>query len=108
LSFIFISQNLFQTLLHLVSDIVSTTNVSHQLGEDMVVRDNTGELREVPGEPLSQSHTEGVDVFVHLLDQGDRLDDWLVLTIHISCAFLTGVLMSQTQLGTLDVIFLGL
>ena len=48
------------------------------LSEQEVVLDEFLELGEVPRVPLPHAHREGVDVLVHLIQQGDGLDDHVV------------------------------
>ncbi len=59
----------------------------------------------MPSEPLLKSHAEGVYVFVHLVDKGDSLDDRLVLSVDVLCASSTGIAVTKTELGSLDVAF---
>ena len=45
----------------------------------VVVADDADELREVPAVPLLDAHREGVDVLVQRVQEGDALDDHVVL-----------------------------
>ena len=71
-------------LIDIPGDIVafSITEVDETRINGIVVND-LSQLREVPCEPLLEAHSESVDVFVHLLDEGDCLGDGLVLTVNI-------------------------
>ena len=53
----------------------------------------------MPAEPLFYAHGEQVEVLLHLLDQRDRLDDRLVLTVHVELHVVTRERVGQTQLG---------
>jgi hypothetical protein len=87
LSFLFVESNRSNFVLEVISDIVAfgVTKVN-KTGIYSVVVNDFGQLREVPCEPLLEAHREGVDVFVHLLNQGDSLGDGLVLTINVLSA----------------------
>ena len=66
---------------------------------------NFGHFREVPSEPLLEPHAKGVDVFVHLVDERNRLNNWLVLAVDVLSASVARVRVSKTELGALDVRF---
>lgn len=70
----------------------------------MVISHDSSKFREVPREPLLKSHAEGINVLVHLLNEGNGLHDWLVLPVNISSALLSGVGMSQTKLSLFGII----
>ena len=46
--------------------------------EHVVVLDQLTQLRKVPAVPLTDSHSERVEVFVELVQQADALDDHVV------------------------------
>lgn len=69
-----------------------------QLCENNVIIDDFCELREMPREPLLQSHTKSVNVLVELLDQSNRLDDRLVLPVHVRGALGPREAVAQTEL----------
>lgn len=90
----------FELLLDIFGQIVASgvTKVDNA-GVNGVVIDNLGELREMPGEPLLQTHRERVDVLVHLLNQGDSLGDRLVLSVDILGALGAREGVTETKLG---------
>lgn len=91
--------------MHLINTVLTVgTEQVDQLGVDLVIIDELGELWEVPGEPLLQPHAESVDIFVKLLDQGNSLDDWLILTVNIGSALVSGVAVTKTELCSLDIV----
>ena len=53
-------------------------DVCSTAGEHVVVLDELTQLRKVPAVPLTNSHCEGVEVFVELVQQADALDDHVV------------------------------
>lgn len=50
-------------------------------------------------EVLPDTHGEGVDVFVQLIQQSDGLDDHVVSPIDIELHFRSRVAVAKTQLG---------
>ena len=92
----------------LIRHSVSVFDEVNDLGVDVVVSDDSGKLREVPGEPFLQPHAESVDVFVELLDEGDGLDDGFVVPVNILGASVSRVGVSETELSSLDLIILQL
>ena len=72
---------------------------------DCVVVDNLCHFREVPCEPLLEPHTERIDVFVQLLNKGNSLDDWLILSVDILSTSCAGITMAETELSSFDVVF---
>jgi len=52
----------------------------------------------MPAEPLFYAHGEQVEVLLHLLDQRNRLDDRLVLTVHVELHVVPRKRVGQTQL----------
>lgn len=74
-----------------------------QLGVDGVIIHDFGHFGEVPCEPLLQPHAESVDVLVHLVDEGDGLNNWLVLAVHVLSAPVARVRVTKTELGSLDI-----
>jgi len=79
-----------------------------QTGIDTVIVDDFGHLGEMPREPFLQPHRKGVDILVHLLDEGDRLRNWLIVSVHVFGADKARVRVSQTQLGLLNIILINL
>ena len=59
----------------------------------------------MPWVPLSDSHSESVDVLVQKVKQVDRLDDRFILSVHIIGNLGTGesVAQTQTRLNQIDV-----
>jgi hypothetical protein len=100
LSLFLIKNELSELLLHIFCNILTLLNEVDDLAENRVVGDDFTELGEMPREPLLQAHDESVNVLIHGFNEGNGLDDGLVLTVHISGALLTGVLMGKTELGT--------
>ena len=72
----------------------------NELGEDLVVIDDFGQLGEVPREPFFEPHAEGVNVLVQLLDQSNCLNNGFVLPVHVGGALLAGEGVTQTELGS--------
>jgi hypothetical protein len=62
----------------------------------------------VPGEPLLEPHAESVDVLVHCLNQSNCLDNRFVLLVHIVSTLLSRVGVSQSQLGSPQILIGGL
>ena len=62
----------------------------------------------MPREPLLQSHTKSVDIFIQLLDKSNGLNNWLVLPVDIGGALVSGETMSKTELGSSHICFLNL
>ena len=97
--------NLGKELLFIVEEILSGLNELDDLDVNRVVGNNAGELGEVPSEPLLDSHAETVDVLVELVDQGNGLDNGLVLSVDVEHALATGVAVTETKLGSDEVFF---
>mmetsp|Transcript_71989 Transcript_71989/g.158972 ORF Transcript_71989/g.158972 Transcript_71989/m.158972 type:complete len:327 (+) Transcript_71989:757-1737(+) len=62
---------------------ISDTNNLGNLGIGDVVCDDPRELWKVPGVPLTNTHGEGVDVLVQVVQQGNGVHNGFVLTIGI-------------------------
>ena len=77
-------------------NIVSTDYEVDYSCVNVIVVDYLHKFGEVPREPLLQSHAEGVYILIHLLNEGDCLNDGLVLSVHISSALLSGEGVSKT------------
>ena len=95
-------------LLVLLNELVSGLGPLDELSVDQVVVANLGQLREVPGEPLLQSHAERVYIFVQLLDQRNRLRNGLVVPVDVLGHLVSRERMSQTKLGLLHISFVDL
>jgi hypothetical protein len=93
---------------HFVSDIVSFFKQVDQLGEDIVIIDDSSKLWEMPREPLLQTHTKSVDVFIQLLNESDGLNNWFVLPVDIGGALVPGETMTETQLSSPHIVVLHL
>jgi hypothetical protein len=100
LCFFIIKNNILDLLFHFVSNIVTLLNRVDQLCEYNVVIDDFSKLREMPREPLLQSHNKSIDVFIQLLDKGNGLHNWFILPVHILSASLSGVTVCKTELGS--------
>jgi len=86
--------------------VTASVESVHQLGVDGIIIDDLGHFGEVPSEPLLQAHAEGVDVLVHLVDECDSLNNWLVLAVDILSAAVARVGVTKTELGSLDIRFI--
>ena len=62
----------------------------------------------MPWVPLLQSHTKSVDIFIHLLNKGNGLNNWFILPVHISGTLVSGEAMTKTELGSSHIIILNL
>lgn len=71
-----------------------------------VVRDDLGEFWEMPSVPFLDSHGELVQVLFDLIEEGDSLDDVLVLSGDVSSDFTSGERVTQTK-GDLDQVLFG-
>ena len=65
----------------------------------VVVVTDSDHFWEVVAVPFSDSHGEGVNVFVELIDQCDGLDDHVVLSVNVEPKFGSRVTMRETSLG---------
>lgn len=65
----------------------------------VVVWDEFDEFGEVIAVPLSYAHSEQVDVFVELVEEGDGLYDHVVYTVDVELQFSAGVGVAKTELG---------
>ena len=74
-----------------------------ELGVTLVVGDNLDELGEVPGVPFADAHGEGVDGLVELVENGNGLDDVVVVTLNGELYLGTGVGVTKTELGGVHV-----
>lgn len=93
---------------HFVSDIISLLKQVDKFGKDIVVIDDSCKLGEMPREPLLQSHTKCVDIFIQLLNEGNGLNNWFVLPVYVGGALVSGEAVTKTELGSLDIIVLNL
>lgn len=93
-------------ILELICDSFSIcTEQVDKFSVNSVVIYDFGHFGEVPCEPFLKSHAESVNIFVHLVDEGNSLDNGLVLAINILSTACTGVAMTKTELSSLDVAF---
>ena len=58
----------------------------------------------MPAVPLSDSHGESVDVLVQEFEQTDRLNDGLILPVHVQRNLVPGEGVAETEPGLLEVI----
>ena len=56
---------------------------SSRLGEEEIVLDNIFQFRKMPTVPFSHTHRESVDIFIHLVQQRDGLNDHVVCSSRI-------------------------
>jgi hypothetical protein len=109
LGFLFVDHDSGDVVLDFVADCVAlSVEEVDEAGVDLVVIDDFGHLGEVPGVPLLQPHAEGVDVFIHLLDEGDGLRDGLVTAGDVLSNLAAGELMTETELGAFDIFLIDL
>lgn len=66
----------------------------------LIVGDNLDQLGEVPRVPLAHTHRESVDGLVELVQNGNSLDDVVVVTLHRELDLGTRVSVTKTQLGS--------
>lgn len=62
----------------------------------------------MPREPFFKSHAKCVDVFVHLLNKGNGLNNWFVLPVYIGSTLLSGESVTKTELGSLNIVIFNL
>mmetsp|Transcript_38696 Transcript_38696/g.120385 ORF Transcript_38696/g.120385 Transcript_38696/m.120385 type:complete len:450 (-) Transcript_38696:449-1798(-) len=62
-----------------------------------VVCHDLRQLRKVPGVPLADAHREGIDVLVQVVEQGDRVDDRLVLAVGVELHPAAAEAVAQTK-----------
>ena len=58
-------------------------DVGCALGEKKVIFNNVLQLREMPGIPLTNTHCKCIDIFVHLIEQCNRLNDHIICSARI-------------------------
>lgn len=98
-------------VLHKGSDIVEMLVVQFclvldkqsKLGVPLVVRHNLDKFREMPRVPFSNTHRECVDRLVELIEDGNSLDDVVVVTLHGELDLGTRVSVTKTKLGSVHV-----
>ena len=100
LSLFIIKNNGRNLFFHFVSGILPRLEQVNELGEDLVVIDDFGQLGEVPREPFFEPHAEGVYVLVQLLDQSNCLNNGFVLPVYVGGALLAREGVAQTKLGS--------
>jgi hypothetical protein len=83
----------------LVSKGLLILDEESDLGIALVVGDNLDELGEVPRVPFANSHGESVDSLVKLVQDGDGLDNVVVVTLDRELHLGTGVGVTKTELG---------
>lgn len=87
----------------LVVQVVLVLDEQSELGVTLVVGDNLDELGEVPGVPFADTHGESVDGLVKLVENGDGLDDVVVVTLDGELYLSAGVGVTKTELGSAHV-----
>ena len=84
LGFLLIFDNILHLILHIIGDCVSLSlKEEYKASIDHVVVHNFSHFWEVPSKPLLESHAEGVDILIKLVNKSDSLRDWLVSPVHI-------------------------
>lgn len=78
-------------------------NGQNKLAVGVVVGDNLDQLREVPSVPLANAHEELVDALVLEVDGRAGLDDVIVVAGDAELDLGTGVGVTHTQTGLLDI-----
>ena len=99
MGFLLVKNEFGELILDVLNDVFTLLDEMNDLGKDVTVSNDLSKLGEMPREPFLESHDEGVDVLVHCLDKSDGLNDGLILSVNVSLALLSGVLMGKTELG---------
>ena len=68
-------------------------------GKQSWLWNNLDELREMVRVPLTDPHCKGVDVLVHLVEEGYALDDHVVRLVHVELDLGSAVAVAETELG---------
>ena len=92
--------SIFNNLFYFLSSersSISIANKFNTLNIFNIIGHNSGQFGVMPWIPLSDSHSECVDVLVQEVKQVDRLDDRLILSVHIIRDLGTGESVAQTQ-----------
>ena len=87
----------------LIGKILLISNGKGELGVGVVVGNDLDEFWEVPRVPLTDTHGEGVDGLVESIEGSNGLDDVVVVLLHRELYLGTGVCVSKTELGALDI-----
>ncbi len=84
----------------------SISNEMDQLYENEVVWNDPGELGEMPRIPFFDAHGKSVDILVEQFEQTDRLNDGLILPVHVQRNLVAreGVGQTQSRLFQLNVL----
>ena len=69
--------------------------------KDESVVDDLVKLRKVPRVPLANAHSAGIEILVNLIQKAYRLDNHIVLAIHIKLNLGAGVRVTKAELGAL-------
>lgn len=64
------------------------------------VSDNFSEFWEVPSEPFFDSHGKGIQIFVHLFNNGNRLNYVFILSIHIKLYIISRERVCKTEFSS--------
>ena len=78
-------------LLH--ADRLDGARISERLGDEL------RELRKMPPVPLADAHAEQVDVLFELIEQRDRLDDHVVVAVHVVLDLGARIAVAQRELS---------
>mmetsp|Transcript_37818 Transcript_37818/g.120569 ORF Transcript_37818/g.120569 Transcript_37818/m.120569 type:complete len:527 (-) Transcript_37818:138-1718(-) len=82
---------------------VPDTNNPRDLRICDVVRNNLGQFREVPRIPFADTHRERVDVLVQVVQQGDAIDDGLILPVRVQLHAVAAEGVTQAEAGLVKV-----
>lgn len=90
----------------IISEINLVSELLDKLNIDFIFSDNLSQLGKMPSVPFLNSHGESVEVLVELFQDGDTLDDWLILSVDIETDSVSGPTVGKTQLGSDEIIIL--
>lgn len=89
----------FELLEALFAEAVFVADEVAQARVGLVVGHKLDELGEVPAVPLFEAHDEGVEVLLHLVEHRERVDDRLVLSVHVELDQLARKRVAHAQAG---------
>jgi len=98
--------NLLESGERVLAELLLVLDEGGKAAELVVVVDNLGQLGEVPRVPLTNAHSEGVEVLVELVEKGNTVDDHVIGLVHVELDLGTGVRVTETE-DSLGVVFLG-
>merc|ERR1719245_41603 len=94
-----IDDDFFKFLHIIVSEFFTVLDQFDTFGKSVVIRDDFDQFWKMVRIPFTNSHTEGINIFVQLIQKSNTLNNHIVRLVNVEFHFTPGVSMTKTKLG---------